>query len=297
MKVYCFYNSHYEKLYHLFRDSLLSLKEGFELKSLKTEEDFPYLDTGYTMQHGKYKIQFIINAIKENLGESIVFCDVDIKFFNPFKLSLQKVLKRVDVAFQAQYSERRPRRPGLPPFDLNGGFMAINCNPTTLEFFKNVLKVNDAKTIIEKALFVNLHLVKHELLSIKFASLTNGGVGEYHDQIYLLHANVHDASPRLIKKMNRVMKRTKESLNGNRPLSDKRTQRQIELQGNKKVIEQFVKNDCKNYKNQEIGVDCDDFWVKYNQELNGPGCRGCFQRKVIKKYADLARAYLLTQKA
>ena len=295
MKVYCFYNSHYEEVYKLFKESLLGLDDGFNLKPFKVSEEFPYLDTGYEGQHGKYKIQFIINAIKENIGEPIVFSDVDIKFFNPFRDHLQNVLEEVDVAFQSQYSQHRPRRPRLPPLELNGGFMAVNCNNKTLDFFNHVLNLNDAKTIIEKALFINLHLIKYKLLSIKFASLTNGGMGKYHDEIYLLHANIHDPTPHLRKKMNRVMTRTKESLNGNRPFVGRRQKRQIELQGNKAVIEDFVKNDCLNHKKENLGIDCDKFWEDYNTELTGPGCRGCFQRKVIKKYSDLARTYLLKE--
>ena len=293
MKVYAFYNESYAPLYTIFKSSLLALEDGFELHAHQTNQTFEHLDPGYEGQHGKYKINFIINAIKENVGESILFSDVDIKFFNPFRQTLLKVLEEYDVAFQSQYSPLGHRRPGGPPLPLNAGFIATRCNQKTLDFFEKVLQANDGHTIIEKAVFVNLHLIKQHLLDYQFASLSNKGAIGHGDDVYLLHANVHDTTPGFIKKMNKALLKTKEKLRKYPKLAERKKKREIELQGNKKTIEAFVKNDCLTHKGKKSGIDCKEFWQNYQKALNQPGCRGCFEKRVIKKYSDIARQYLL----
>jgi len=79
-----------------------------------------------------FKTNDIIQRIKENMGEVILYTDIDIQFFKPIKNHIEKALIDNDIVFQ--------RNPTPAEGLLNIGFMAIRCSSKTLKFWNKVLE-------------------------------------------------------------------------------------------------------------------------------------------------------------
>jgi len=75
-----------------------------------------------------FKSSKIIEAIKENLGEVILFCDVDIQFFKPVKDVLQKAIEGKDIVCQLDD----------PGGNLCTGFFVMRCSDKTLKLWEDV---------------------------------------------------------------------------------------------------------------------------------------------------------------
>ncbi|MDZ7842072.1 MAG: putative nucleotide-diphospho-sugar transferase [Gammaproteobacteria bacterium] len=75
-----------------------------------------------------FKCDRIVDAIRENRGEIIVYSDVDIQFFGPVKESILKAMKNREVACQLD----------SPAGILCTGFFAVRANDATLAVWQEV---------------------------------------------------------------------------------------------------------------------------------------------------------------
>lgn len=128
------------KLYSIYTDEAAALKEIF-LETLQDDWELHISHWGKAGQDGdwgtpsfaklvKRKIAYIIETIKENTGDIIIWSDIDIQFFGKCTDTILNSMSGNDIVFQA---ERWPAK------EINAGFMAIRCNEKTLLFFETVL--------------------------------------------------------------------------------------------------------------------------------------------------------------
>ena len=130
------------KLYSIYTDETRILRDIF-LKSIKDdwEIDISYWGKvgegeGDTWTPGWYeilekRISFLIDKIKENWNEIIIWADIDIQFFGKCSRLINKRIIDKDILF---LSEHWPKK------EINGGFIVMRCNPKTLLFFESVLQ-------------------------------------------------------------------------------------------------------------------------------------------------------------
>ena len=82
------------------------------------------------------KVRMVIKAIEDNMGEFIIYSDVDVQFFKGFEDDIFKYNdKNVDIYAQND----TPKCP--ENVILCAGFMIINCNDKTLNIFRDTLKI------------------------------------------------------------------------------------------------------------------------------------------------------------
>ena len=128
------------KLYSIYTDEAAVLKDIF-LTTLQDDWELHISHWGKAVQDGdwgtpsfaklvKKKIAYIIETIKENTGDIIIWSDIDIQFFGKCTDAILKSMPGNDIVFQ---SERWPAK------EINAGFMVIRCNDKTILFFKTVL--------------------------------------------------------------------------------------------------------------------------------------------------------------
>lgn len=127
MKLYTFYNERFLPLKKIFSKSL---KDDFEVEYVLFDSQVAKAEAGGGLNVWIYKTKYIIKVIEENYGEKIVFSDIDIQFFKKTESIIQDSLDEFDMVFQGSKNFLR----------ANIGFMAINCNETTLNFWNDVLK-------------------------------------------------------------------------------------------------------------------------------------------------------------
>ena len=60
-----------------------------------------------------------------------------------------------------------------------------------------------------------------------------------------------------------------------------------DIKQQEQLISDFVHGGCTDQNGEPTNVNCTEFWEKYQNELNQPGCRSCAKRKVLKKYIKL----------
>jgi glycosyltransferase involved in cell wall biosynthesis len=128
--------SSYSRSHKVFVENwfLPSLKDDFvlELKELDEEGSGEFMDKKWT-NAVKTKSDTIIQAIKDNWGEMIVYMDVDIQFFAPVREFLQGSLGNNDIVIQLD--------------DPNGSFCAglfiARCNDKVLTLWQEVRKAID----------------------------------------------------------------------------------------------------------------------------------------------------------
>ena len=122
MKLYTFANDAYKPMLVRF---MSSLKDNYEV-IVKTPT-FAKTEGVFSKDCWIAKTEMIVDAIKNNIGNKIIVCDVDIQFF---RSTLPLIEACPDVDFLAQ-QEREI---------LCIGFMVIKCNEKTLQFFNEVLE-------------------------------------------------------------------------------------------------------------------------------------------------------------
>ncbi|MFH2069013.1 MAG: putative nucleotide-diphospho-sugar transferase [Candidatus Omnitrophota bacterium] len=131
------------KLYAVYTDGAAILKDDWFLKSLQDDWELNILQVGATeKKYGdfstpgfkdvvKKKTALILDSIKDNFGDVIIWSDLDIQFFGKCSDTIEYSIKEKDVVFQSE-------RGGGG--EVNAGFMAIRCNRKTIEFWQAVLK-------------------------------------------------------------------------------------------------------------------------------------------------------------
>ena len=80
------------------------------------------------------KTELLIAAIEENLGDPILFTDIDLQFFRPTAEIVASMLGANDIVFQREFFEGKERL-----HNINLGFTALHCNERTLAFHRAVL--------------------------------------------------------------------------------------------------------------------------------------------------------------
>jgi hypothetical protein len=82
------------------------------------------------------KVKMVMKAIEDNMGEFIIYSDIDVQFFEGFEDDIFKYDdKNVDIYAQND----TPKCP--ENVILCAGFMKINCNQKTLNVFDETLKI------------------------------------------------------------------------------------------------------------------------------------------------------------
>jgi hypothetical protein len=129
------------KIYSVYTNEVLELKSIFE-KSILDDwevkiEFLGEVGTGHSnfgssgwYEIIKAKIVFLIAKIEENIGDIIIWSDLDIKFYAKCSDLIYAALANNDIVFQAEH---------WPERQVNTGFAAIKCNEATLSLYKHVL--------------------------------------------------------------------------------------------------------------------------------------------------------------
>jgi hypothetical protein len=129
MKYIFFYSQLYEYFYNHIHDNI---KSFFDLEAIKI--DNLTNNSNHTFFGGvSIKIELIIQKIKENMGNSIIFTDatIFINFNNSNKLvEFFNIYTNNDLCFSDNEGGGHK---------YNIGIILINCNIKTLSFFENVL--------------------------------------------------------------------------------------------------------------------------------------------------------------
>ena len=105
-----------------------------------------------------FKNRTVLEAIRQNLNDVIVFSDVDVQFFGPITRQIRTTIKGFDLAGMREGADA----------GMNGGFYAIHCRPHVADFWQ---KLVDAPGKHDKPLH------DQELLN---AMLTEGVCGVTH---------------------------------------------------------------------------------------------------------------------
>ena len=106
-----------------------SLKDNYDVEYILFDPEKIEILPGRGLNVWIFKTKLIIELIENNLGESIIFSDIDIQFFNKTEPIVKACLEKYDLVFQGE--DRFSK--------VNIGFMALNCNKDVLEFWKDVL--------------------------------------------------------------------------------------------------------------------------------------------------------------
>ena len=157
------------KLYSIYTDEAEVLKDIF-LKSLKDdwEINISYWGKigeggGDTWTPGWYdilreKIEFLVDKIKQNWGEIIIWSDIDIQFFGKCSDLINKTIVDKDIIFLSWH---------WPDKQINGGFFVMHCNDKTLSFFELVLQSRIEKLQFGEQTAIN-DLLKDNPVGIKW---------------------------------------------------------------------------------------------------------------------------------
>lgn len=151
MKLFSLYTQHHE----VFKNEwfLPSLKDNFELKILEYQLDEEGKIGNETFKKAMvHKVSTIINAIKNNFNEIIIYSDIDVQFFKSFEKHIIELVSGFDLLIQRD-----------SPFGVFcAGFMVINCNYKTLSLFTMIKKLmidrntHDDQQILNELLFYDL---------------------------------------------------------------------------------------------------------------------------------------------
>jgi hypothetical protein len=106
------------------------------------------------------KVELFVKIAEENMGEIVLFSDVDIQFFGPTKEILLEELGDYDMGMQSD------------GFDMAcSGWIIFRCNDAILAMFKNMLANFATYKEDQIALNSNRHLVRWKYLSGKFFTI------------------------------------------------------------------------------------------------------------------------------
>ncbi len=146
------------------------------------------------------RLDVLIEGIRQNQGEVLVWCDVDIQFFGRCSARILECLGNLDLCFQSEFWP--------PNGKINAGVMVIRCNLKTLAFFQKVraqdffsLRFHD-QTLIQNYLDSGKFGVWWGILPTEFWAYSHGGMPP--DGLLLHHANVEGILVKKIEQLNAV---------------------------------------------------------------------------------------------
>lgn len=144
----------------LARDWFLpSIQDPFEvITQVETQDcvDGYYQNEGWKKTTGK-KVDLIIRAIEENMGEFFVFSDVDIQFFEPIEPIITPLMKDYDFLVQKNH----------PDGIVCSGFFVCRANQKTLQLWQDVREYmrTHEKVSDQGALNICLRRKKHRKIA------------------------------------------------------------------------------------------------------------------------------------
>ena len=237
----------------------------------------------------RLKLNSIIRAIKDNEGETIIYCDADLVFLSP-------ILGRIpnppwDIC-APQYLARDIER-------LDWGFLIINCTRQVLNFFNHALEeaVSHSNVSLPTILGSASAAIHTITLPRYFANFTNRGILEGGEAV-LYHHNKPRSSPNVIKAslareihiLNDYKRFDRSDIRLRGDTKEERMVRRERLEKEEKsggaAIEDFIVKGCVDLAGNPLDVNCNKIWEDYQEELHKPGCKSCIKRKIIKKYLN-----------
>ena len=279
MKIYSFHNKRFEGIFNIFKNSISAVNDDLDL--ISWNQNFPVNPSNsyHKKALARHKVLNILEAIKSNRGEHIIFSDVDIVFLNPFTAVLSQTLEEYDLAIQSN--------PGKRSSPIDSGFMGINCTAEMLDLFTHLSgKLPLSSNSLEDALSSHLPSLKFKKLDTQYASVSNNGLATHRDNTYLFHANREDQSPSCrikVAKLQRALSRFERFSSPEPQEPSPRIARiKTTIKNQEKAITDFIADGCPG-----TDKDCKEIWESYQNELNKPGCQSCIKRKIVKKYFNL----------
>ncbi|MFA7001078.1 MAG: putative nucleotide-diphospho-sugar transferase [Candidatus Omnitrophota bacterium] len=130
VKLFSFYDGSFEKLKDRFVETI---KDDYEV-NINYNKTFSNKTWCGGIEVWLYKTQYVIDCIKNNMGDVIVVADIDMQFFKSSSHLVLKCMESFDLAFQ-----RNPR-PWNVAQPICIGFMGIRCSHNTSNFFEKVLQ-------------------------------------------------------------------------------------------------------------------------------------------------------------
>jgi hypothetical protein len=182
------------KLYSVYTEEVINLKRNFE-NTFQDDWEVMLDNWGKFGEEGDYatssfksftrkKIQFIVDKIKQNWDDIIIWSDIDIQFFGQCTSLIMGVLADKDILFLAEH---------WPKKEINTGFIVIRCNSNSLSLFENVLSNNfeelkyHEQSAINGLLQSNAISIKWDILPKQFWAMSHGGNPPI--DVVLHHAN------------------------------------------------------------------------------------------------------------
>jgi len=227
MKLCFFYTPSHESLKNDW--FLPSLKDDFEIypgshRQIGLEGE--YLEPGWPQTMGK-KINFIVETIRENMGQILVFSDVDVQFFSPVKQLLLHEIKDKDMVLIRDCDEELSNQENSNGV-LCTGFFIIRANSRTLRLWEAVREF-DAKHLLGDQRSLN-EVLKNGFSDVKWGLLPDSFYSPGKDKflaglwedgkplfppgdMVLHHANFTIGVPSKIKQLKYVKYRAGHSMN------------------------------------------------------------------------------------
>lgn len=183
MKLYAIYTQEAVALKDIF---IGSLKDPWELHLVDWSEFVREVENWGTAEFIKLmrrKVEYIVQVIKKEMGNVIIWSDIDIQFFAPCTEAINKAIKDKDIVFSAEH---------WPKKEVNVGFFVLRCNLKTLAFYEEVLNTDFEamqyydQSAVNKLLKEKTDLV-WDVLPYQFWAKSHGGAAPR--DILLHHAN------------------------------------------------------------------------------------------------------------
>ena len=151
------------KLYSVYTDSHKILKDKWFLGTIQDDWDLDIIHIkggGDRAGSPKFlniiakKLEHVVESIKDNMGEIIVWSDVDIQFFKRCNNIIIDALGKKDIVFQ---KER------MCNDIVNSGFFVMKCNEKTLGFWRHILQ--SCRDIIKDSSYKKLPFAEQTVMN------------------------------------------------------------------------------------------------------------------------------------
>jgi hypothetical protein len=132
------------RVFSIYTDSTKRLADEWFLPSIKDNWEIcikylpEYKDEGNYLSPQWYKviqekITMLMEEIKKNIGDVILWIDIDFQFFRECTPEISRAIRDKDIVFQIWDRKKR---------QVNTGFMAIRCNNHSLSFFERISSID-----------------------------------------------------------------------------------------------------------------------------------------------------------